>query len=256
MQSVLVSRSCSPELRWYKDRAAIISRWTWLQAQVSDLEYRIRQQTDIYKHLRSSKHPILLKDSVATATGASERIRRLGGEVDERRNTFVGVPGSRLGAGDGNIPSTSATNRFLDVDLGVVQHSDSPTSQFRSCVGGIDVVSGRRIHSALTTGADSSCRAARCFEVNAWRRRVLLRTAGLYRVNRKVAAPSTVRCRCSPPITSCAICCGRHDYACRPDQSQSRASNLVILDPAYHPVLSFPEGLFCVYTFYILYRLV
>uniref|UniRef100_A0A672PP00 KAT8 regulatory NSL complex subunit 1-like n=1 Tax=Sinocyclocheilus grahami TaxID=75366 RepID=A0A672PP00_SINGR len=43
------------EGRFARERATIISHWTWLQAQISDLEYRIRQQVDIYRQLRSSK---------------------------------------------------------------------------------------------------------------------------------------------------------------------------------------------------------
>ncbi|PNJ50493.1 KANSL1 isoform 17 [Pongo abelii] len=43
------------EWKWAADRAAIVSRWNWLQAHVSDLEYRIRQQTDIYKQIRANK---------------------------------------------------------------------------------------------------------------------------------------------------------------------------------------------------------
>lgn len=37
------------------ERAAIISHWNWLQAHISDLEYRIRQQTDIYRQIRAGK---------------------------------------------------------------------------------------------------------------------------------------------------------------------------------------------------------
>nr|XP_009682426.1 PREDICTED: KAT8 regulatory NSL complex subunit 1-like isoform X1 [Struthio camelus australis] len=48
------------ERQWAMERAAIICRWTWLQAQISDLEYRIRQQTDIYKQLRANKGPVVL----------------------------------------------------------------------------------------------------------------------------------------------------------------------------------------------------
>ncbi|KAJ6655071.1 hypothetical protein lerEdw1_005975 [Lerista edwardsae] len=48
------------ERQWAMERAAIICRWTWLQAQVSDLEYRIRQQTDVYKQLRANKGPVVL----------------------------------------------------------------------------------------------------------------------------------------------------------------------------------------------------
>ncbi|XP_074841335.1 uncharacterized protein LOC142008171 isoform X2 [Carettochelys insculpta] len=42
------------------ERATIICQWTWLQTQISDLEYRIRQQTDMYKQLRASKGPVIL----------------------------------------------------------------------------------------------------------------------------------------------------------------------------------------------------
>lgn len=41
--------------RYTVERAAIISHWNWLQAHISDLEYRIRQQTDIYRQIRASK---------------------------------------------------------------------------------------------------------------------------------------------------------------------------------------------------------
>ncbi|XP_035745370.1 KAT8 regulatory NSL complex subunit 1-like protein, partial [Egretta garzetta] len=48
------------ECQWAMERAAIICRWTWLQAQIADLEYRIRQQTDIYRRLRAAKGPVVL----------------------------------------------------------------------------------------------------------------------------------------------------------------------------------------------------
>jgi KAT8 regulatory NSL complex subunit 1 len=41
-------------------RAAIACRWTWLQAQISDLEYRIRQHSDLHRQIRSSKGEIRL----------------------------------------------------------------------------------------------------------------------------------------------------------------------------------------------------
>ncbi|XP_059829785.1 KAT8 regulatory NSL complex subunit 1-like isoform X1 [Hypanus sabinus] len=50
------------EWKWAVERAAIVNRWTWLQAQVSDLEYRIRQQTDIYRQIRANKGPVVLGD--------------------------------------------------------------------------------------------------------------------------------------------------------------------------------------------------
>lgn len=52
---LLLSRHHHAECQWAMERATIICQWTWLQAQISDLEYRIRQQTDLYKQLRANK---------------------------------------------------------------------------------------------------------------------------------------------------------------------------------------------------------
>ncbi|GJQ77628.1 hypothetical protein Trydic_g12756 [Trypoxylus dichotomus] len=48
--------------KYATDRAAIAARWTWLQAQISDLEYRIRQHSELYKQIRSSKGAVKLGD--------------------------------------------------------------------------------------------------------------------------------------------------------------------------------------------------
>ncbi|KAJ8334589.1 hypothetical protein SKAU_G00402280 [Synaphobranchus kaupii] len=45
----------STEWQWAKCRAGLGSRWVWLQAQVSELEYRIRALTELYTHLRQGK---------------------------------------------------------------------------------------------------------------------------------------------------------------------------------------------------------
>lgn len=42
------------------ERAAIAARWTWLQSQISDLEYRIRQHGDLHRKVRAAKCPVEL----------------------------------------------------------------------------------------------------------------------------------------------------------------------------------------------------
>ncbi|XP_063222203.1 KAT8 regulatory NSL complex subunit 1 isoform X1 [Bacillus rossius redtenbacheri] len=54
--------------RWAQDRAMVASRWTWLQAQISDLEYRIRQHNDIAREVRSKKGPVEFEDSASPRT--------------------------------------------------------------------------------------------------------------------------------------------------------------------------------------------
>ncbi|XP_040560074.1 KAT8 regulatory NSL complex subunit 1-like protein isoform X13 [Gallus gallus] len=43
------------EWKWLADRARIGSRWTWLQAQISELEYKIQQLTDLHRQIRATK---------------------------------------------------------------------------------------------------------------------------------------------------------------------------------------------------------
>ncbi|XP_077993067.1 KAT8 regulatory NSL complex subunit 1-like isoform X1 [Glandiceps talaboti] len=64
--------------KWAVDRAAVASRWTWLQAQVSDLEYRIRQQTDIYRQIRATKGVVSLGEQSPPEDLMKLRTSRLG----------------------------------------------------------------------------------------------------------------------------------------------------------------------------------
>ncbi|XP_073074268.1 KAT8 regulatory NSL complex subunit 1-like protein isoform X5 [Manis javanica] len=50
-----VAVNCGTEWKWLVDRARVGSRWTWLQAQISELEYKIQQLTDIHRQIRASK---------------------------------------------------------------------------------------------------------------------------------------------------------------------------------------------------------
>ncbi|XP_052755221.1 KAT8 regulatory NSL complex subunit 1 isoform X1 [Galleria mellonella] len=43
---------------WQKTRASIASRWCWMQAQVQELEYKIRQHNDLHKQVREAKGPV------------------------------------------------------------------------------------------------------------------------------------------------------------------------------------------------------
>ncbi|XP_019409191.1 PREDICTED: KAT8 regulatory NSL complex subunit 1-like protein isoform X2 [Crocodylus porosus] len=47
--------NCSSEWKWLADRARVGCRWTWLQAQISELEYKIQQLTDLHRQIRATK---------------------------------------------------------------------------------------------------------------------------------------------------------------------------------------------------------
>uniref|UniRef100_G1PIG4 KAT8 regulatory NSL complex subunit 1 like n=1 Tax=Myotis lucifugus TaxID=59463 RepID=G1PIG4_MYOLU len=57
-----VAVNCSTEWKWLVDRARVGSRWTWLQAQISELEYKIQQLTDIHRQIRASKGLVILEE--------------------------------------------------------------------------------------------------------------------------------------------------------------------------------------------------
>jgi hypothetical protein len=63
LRSNCLCRAKRAAWKWAQDRAGVASRWTWLQAQISDLEYRIRQHNEIHRYIRhvSVLHFICLK---------------------------------------------------------------------------------------------------------------------------------------------------------------------------------------------------
>lgn len=46
--------------RFARERASAASRWSWLMANIAELEYRIRQLVDYQRQLRTNKGPITL----------------------------------------------------------------------------------------------------------------------------------------------------------------------------------------------------
>ena len=90
---------------------------------------------------------------------------------------------------------------------------------------------------------DITCQAVRCRPVQSYRKRKLLRTAGLHLMNRKAARLSMVRCHCYPPVVPCAICGGRYNNTQTAEPGvMTLAERVALLDASYHAILSFPEG--------------
>ncbi|XP_053327665.1 KAT8 regulatory NSL complex subunit 1-like protein [Spea bombifrons] len=51
---------CNAEQKWLSVRASVGSRWVWLQAQISELEYKIQKLADIHREIRSTKGTVML----------------------------------------------------------------------------------------------------------------------------------------------------------------------------------------------------
>ena len=48
--------------RWHRDRVQIGAKFTWIQAQIADLNHKIKRYGDLYQQLRSSRQRVTLED--------------------------------------------------------------------------------------------------------------------------------------------------------------------------------------------------
>ncbi|XP_075146762.1 non-specific lethal 1 isoform X2 [Haematobia irritans] len=151
--------------RYSRDRAAIASRWSWLLSQISDLEIKIRQHSDLYQEIVKSKGPVTCM------------------EADSKQ---------------------------------IKLHDDN---------------------------AESSCRT-RGYMPTLFRKRKLIQTTNMHTISKKAARPSTIKCGCQWPLHPCALCTGRTDPTAPRDlpDTMMMSDRIALLDPGYHPVLSFREN--------------
>ncbi|XP_059892690.1 KAT8 regulatory NSL complex subunit 1-like isoform X2 [Gadus macrocephalus] len=203
------------ESRYMVERAAIISHWNWLQAHISDLEYRIRQQTDIYRQIRTGKGSVELD-------GGS-----IGGP-ELKTEPSISQDGSS------EQPVTAPT-------------SSSDPSPWRGQNGRpVNGVLNRMMESTETklqqpaAAPDSSCVAARTRPLVGCRRRRLLQPSTVPHLHGKTQRIGCVPscCRLNP---SCVMCGGRSSSIEDPQYDLPTMERLSRLDPGVHPILSFSD---------------
>ncbi|NXD44200.1 KANL1 protein, partial [Copsychus sechellarum] len=236
------------EWRWAADRAAIVSRWNWLQAHVSDLEYRIRQQTDIYRQIRASKGLIVLGEA-SPPEPAAEDSRPARAEVKlepgaERLSVSGSQPLENLGISAANTPES---------------HPAKPCGAPRPVNGVINTLQPGLAEHAQGDGqeaeellhkrqrlapADGSCVAARTRPVLGCKKRRLVRPSTILPLSKKVSqAPRPApRCACPCAVNPCCALCGaRGPSAPEMPLEAPLLERLAQLDSCIHPVLSFPD---------------
>ncbi|XP_030630400.1 KAT8 regulatory NSL complex subunit 1 [Chanos chanos] len=193
------------------ERASIISHWTWLQAHISDLEYRIRQQTDIYRQIRAGKGCVELGDSPpcfgTTETDAEPETDPLPLQTSHDSTEEPGQPGGCL--------------------------TDRPVNG----VPNSSVADGSDVKCPLMP--DNTCVAARTRPLLSCRRRRLVHPNTITNLSSKVHKAS-----CSPPPacevnSSCMMCGGRQHFAKQNlPYDRPLLERLAHQDPSVHPILS------------------
>ncbi|KAJ7992177.1 hypothetical protein DPEC_G00275820 [Dallia pectoralis] len=189
------------------ERASIVSHWNWLQAHVSDLEYRIRQQTDIYRQLRSNKE--------------------------------CGVDGVALGPGsvaaETGLRKGSASGRPVN---GVVNSLRSGSPECSELEEQLRKQQAFQLQHPLQ---DDTCVAARTRPLLSCKRRRLVRPSTVNNLNRKVqkiGVPAGCGCEVNP---QCVTCGGRPATPSEPQYDRPLLERLSQFDPCVHPNLSLAD---------------
>ncbi|XP_015240053.1 PREDICTED: KAT8 regulatory NSL complex subunit 1 isoform X2 [Cyprinodon variegatus] len=208
------------ESRYTLERAAIISHWNWLQAHISDLEYRIRQQTDIYRQIRTSKGSVELgglAPSTVFTGGTEVKMESLNAQdvcADHWDNPSPApAPSTEQGPwkGQNGQPVNGVLSRMADGS-----------------------------ENKLQPPHDGTCVAARTRPLVGCRRRRLIQPNTVTNLNGKAQRSSCMQCNCRVN-PSCVMCGGWPTPREEPQYELPTLERLSRLDLGVHPILSFPD---------------
>lgn len=202
------------EWRWAADRAAIVSRWNWLQAHVSDLEYRIRQQTDIYKQIRANK--------IESVSQPSENHGIPVSHITESLSTKT----------CGALRPVNGVVNSLQPVLADQAPGDSSDAE--------EQLHKKQRLNLVSSSSDGTCVAARTRPVLSCKKRRLVRPSSIVPLSKKVHRNIRSGCDVNP---SCALC-GSGSVSTMPPEIHYEApllERLSQLDSCVHPVLAFPD---------------
>ncbi|XP_050746915.1 KAT8 regulatory NSL complex subunit 1-like [Gymnogyps californianus] len=237
---------CHAECQWAMERAAIICRWTWLQAQISDLEYRIRQQTDIYKRLRAAKGPVVLGGDQQPGD-LMKKQGRLGSVslVTSKKNKWLSPsPLSQELSSYMVFGKPYVSKSFLHP-----HHLRTSSSSSSSLIGvNVEERFGKRNPLYLVAVSDNTCVAARIRPVCKFKKRELVRAASVSHFSKEgewkfccPLKPLTVKCSCEWP-NSCILCSCKASVQTIDPNTMSLEERIALLDPGFHPILSLSHG--------------
>ncbi|XP_035262096.1 KAT8 regulatory NSL complex subunit 1-like isoform X1 [Anguilla anguilla] len=237
------------EGRYALERASIVSHWNWLQAHISDLEYRIRQQTDIYRQIRTNKGSLELGDSApceapaeeapeVKTEGAACQGTQDGGSEGAERAASPRSPGAEAGLWKASGPGRPVNGMISSLRPGPPDRASSQSPDPGEQAG----QKKQRLAQPLPSPpSDGTCVAARTRPVLGCRKRRLVRPAAVASLGRKVQRIPGPRCGCDVN-PQCATCAGRPPApGAEPPYEQPLLERLSQLDPSVHPILSFPD---------------
>ncbi|XP_078452267.1 KAT8 regulatory NSL complex subunit 1-like isoform X1 [Lampetra fluviatilis] len=254
--------------RWAEERAMVASRWTWLTAQVSDLEYRIRQHNELYRQIRTNKGAVMLGEPQAPV----DLMQRLGAagsllKGPLRKSTRAEMSPCSPAVLLSNIHKQSSQltqtlggliSPLSSISPGSPAHSNPSMPQLNGTVPGpenggcadsstegsdVDESDGCAaiMQSPPLSPPDNTCVAARTRPLRDFRKRRTLRVGNAYFLSRKAQRPLTTPCGCEPPL-ACIVCASKVVTHQPLDQdTMTVPERVALLRASFHPVLSFPH---------------
>ncbi|XP_059525833.1 KAT8 regulatory NSL complex subunit 1 isoform X5 [Myotis daubentonii] len=236
------------EWRWAADRAAIVSRWNWLQAHVSDLEYRIRQQTDIYKQIRANKGLVVLGEAPPPENATADLV--LSSEVktdhgNDKLTESVSQPLENHGASGHSSESLSTKSYGALRPVNGVINTLQPV--LADHIPGDNSDAEEQLHkkqrlNLVSSSTDGTCVAARTRPLLSCKKRRLVRPNSIVPLSKKVYRNSPVRSGCD--VNPFCALCGSSNASTMPPEIHYEApllERLSQLDSCVHPVLAFPD---------------
>nr|XP_038037774.1 KAT8 regulatory NSL complex subunit 1-like protein isoform X9 [Anas platyrhynchos] len=214
-----VEASYTSEWKWLADRARIGSRWTWLQAQISELEYKIQQLTDLHRQIRATKSAQLSEiiSSLIAPLNLSPASSSLSSKACRHRQLVNGIS---FRASD-NREVSSSSSWLLDHQHIKRRRRDRT-----------------RLRSISVTNVSTS---ARTRPLHSFQKRKLYRMHGACYWNqqtspsRDASFPYKTQLPCVVPASTLIS----SEY-----RTESRILDYVQeLDSSFHPVLSFPSDI-------------
>ncbi|KAK6470265.1 KAT8 regulatory NSL complex subunit 1-like isoform X1 [Huso huso] len=233
------------EGRYAMERASIVSHWNWLQAHISDLEYRIRQQTDIYRQIRTNKGlivlgeaPLAVEDGLVVksdSAGCSQFAQdyQCSETVENAPSPPSPTDAVPLKACVAGRPVNGVVNSLHPGLLDPGSPDSSDTEEFlnkKQC-----------LNLLAPTPPDSTGAAARTRPILSCRKRRLVRPSSVMTLNRKVHKSSVSRCSCDINPSSCVMCGNRAPPSTEFQYEAPLLERLSLFDPCIHPILSFAD---------------
>ena len=170
---------------------------------MSDLEYKIRQHTELYRAQRLGKGPVQLGEEVVSWPVHAK------------------------------LPASGSA------DTGVPLNCPPPTRVYQRKGGELAPVSSGTDSADHISDDEASMTCCRVRPVKRVRRRKIVDTYGLHHNVPKAARLSTVACGCIHPTQWCVLCLGRRSHTSQVDRSVgSRGESVSLLDHSYHTVMS------------------